>query len=1194
MKDPLHLIEAAELEFELCRDELRQQAHFTSYLPQFVASKTKDCPELVFPLLAKLAQSDLALAITKDKSRTAAANDYFAAFPELGASPAIINDLLRTEAQLRCGGDNWQLWQFQQRLPESLRALFNAEGIGHRYQLQSEIGAGGMAKVWSATDNELQREVAVKVPLKQDPLSLENFFREAQLTSRFRHPAIVPVYGVSRTKDGKLCYAMQRLELKQLKHSIEQYHGQVNADGPTADPLAPTVASGEAVAPASFAAQQQPRSIADSAEQRRHLQRMIGQLIIACRAVSYAHQQEILHLDLKPENILVGDYGETMVLDWGLAKSQQEALAGAGGATLRYMSPEVARRWLDETAAPPSPHTDVYGLGATLYHILTNRPPFAFGEDEFSQPVAAGSGYKERCIARVANEQPTPVRNVNPRADRVLAAICHKAIAADVNERYASAEALAVELEKWQRDEETAAHPFTFVERVMRGMWKHRRSIAGGSGLVFVLVLLAWAGWLVFKHNEVALLVDKLPTVSADSLITQIEEIHTRPSSARSLLQTRLNNPRNPLPSNSKWRYQLALLRYDPQQAAPLLAELQKLDSADEFAVLLRQLHQESSEQPTQNLREPLKEIAQRLVADKLDHHARLRAGATMAAFDPARDWSEPESVQIASDLVRATPTWLVVFNRWIRNAPTAEAKIAQALQELAANSRRHAEETDQAAAILAEWRINQPAALVQLLQMATSTQWPRIIDVIRSFPLQVVGELETQSQAALTQLQKAPAAKSAAEHLKLDDQAAGVANLLLAHWSIEPTAFDGKWLMPAADPRLRTELVHRLPQARIPPMQVLNWFRAEKNLGARNGLLLALSRFSIQDLPDDQRKQFLAQLASSTDVANPEFVATAEHLHRQWKQPLPKWESPTVDPTHFGWMMTKGHAAAPNHRLITIPLSVANQPTQLGAAADEGYHDDDETPRLVTIPRSFAISATEVTRAQFLEFLAENFPKNKPAVNDLNDSRFKFDENDPSIYVDYPLAVMYCNWLSHKDGLKFFYDEPDGKNDPFERNGYRLPTEEEWELACRAGTKTPRYYGYREAYLGYYATYRFNTLLGPQRVASKLPNTWGLFDMLGNVAELCHTTRAADNRSGKSIQDEGALRSVKDIYVRGCGHANVPDVVRAAYRVTIDSGVEPKDDSDSKQEDIGFRIARTLSPIPPAAAKPSEQVTSN
>jgi serine/threonine-protein kinase len=233
-----------------------------------------------------------------------------------------------------------------------------------RYQRLYFHKRGGLGEVYRARDTELNREVALKnMQNCRDESDRRRFLREAEITARLEHPGVVPVYGLVPGDDGELCYAMRFIEGETLQEALERYHST-----------------------AKFGTDPGERSVA--------LHGLLGRFVAVCNTVAYAHSRGVLHRDLKPANVMLGKYGETLVVDWGLAKpfEREEANRAAGEDTLRpttestdsgtltgkalgtpaYMSPEqAAGRW-----AEVGPASDVYSLGATLYAVLTGQAPF--------------------------------------------------------------------------------------------------------------------------------------------------------------------------------------------------------------------------------------------------------------------------------------------------------------------------------------------------------------------------------------------------------------------------------------------------------------------------------------------------------------------------------------------------------------------------------------------------------------------------------------------------------------------------------------------------------------------------------------------------------------------------------------------------------------------------------------------------
>jgi serine/threonine-protein kinase len=242
---------------------------------------------------------------------------------------------------------------------------------GLRFRVLRPHARGGLGQVSVALDEELRREVALKEIQAQyadNPHSRTRFLLEAEITGGLEHPGIVPVYGLGCYDDGRPFYAMRFIKGDSLKDAIAKFHA---AEGARRDP-------GE-------------RALA--------LRGLLGRFVDVCNAVAYAHARGVLHRDLKPGNVMLGKYGETLVVDWGLAKVTGRAEASAESSeahltpaasaesaptqmgtavgTPEYIAPEQAAGRLDLLG----PRSDVYSLGVTLYCLLIGKPPFS-GRDK--------------------------------------------------------------------------------------------------------------------------------------------------------------------------------------------------------------------------------------------------------------------------------------------------------------------------------------------------------------------------------------------------------------------------------------------------------------------------------------------------------------------------------------------------------------------------------------------------------------------------------------------------------------------------------------------------------------------------------------------------------------------------------------------------------------------------------------------
>jgi tetratricopeptide (TPR) repeat protein/tRNA A-37 threonylcarbamoyl transferase component Bud32 len=326
-----------------------------------------------------------------------------------------------------------------------------------RYRRLRPLGKGGLGEVHVALDEELNREVALKEIQAQHlgtPATVGRFLLEAEVTGRLEHPGVVPVYGLGAHSDGRPFYAMRLIKGESFKDAIAQFH---ETDKPGRDP-------GE-------------RSLAFRALLRR--------FVDVCNAVAYAHSKRVLHRDLKPGNVMLGPFGETLIIDWGLAKvlgrpvddvtTDESVLEGTRtqtawntgvAGTPAFMAPEQAEGRLDQLG----PASDVYSLGAILYVVLTGRTAF--------------NGSREEVMSQVRQGEFTPPRRVTVTAPPALDAVCLKAMALQPRDRYSSAQELAADVEHWLADEPVTAYREALPARLRRWGRRHRGWVGAAAALV--------------------------------------------------------------------------------------------------------------------------------------------------------------------------------------------------------------------------------------------------------------------------------------------------------------------------------------------------------------------------------------------------------------------------------------------------------------------------------------------------------------------------------------------------------------------------------------------------------------------------------------------------------------------------------------------------------------------------------------
>jgi serine/threonine protein kinase/formylglycine-generating enzyme required for sulfatase activity len=387
--------------------------------------------------------------------------------------------------------------------------------------------------------------------------------------------------------------------------------------------------------------------------------------------------------------------------------------------------------------------------------------------------------------------------------------------------------------------------------------------------------------------------------------------------------------------------------------------------------------------------------------------------------------------------------------------------------------------------------------------------------------------------------------------------------------------------LRQGSDPRVRSYLLHRLGRVGVHPETLLQQLAVEPDVVARRALLLSLGEFTEHKLPAQKRRELAAQMLSLYRHDPDPGI----HSAIGWLLSLPRWgygqELRAIDqqlagqpPGNRRWYVTKrqGHTLA---LASDGPMNFT-----MGSPASEPDRQAEETPHRMRIPRAFALATQEVTAQQFQEFLRAN-----PAIrhDGTSTARYSPDSNRPVLGVTWFEAAQYCRWLSEQEGIpeeqRCYPPIRDIKPgmimppDYLARTGYRLPTEAEWEYACRAGAAISRHYGTAEEMLGNYAWYVANSNGRTWPVGSKKPNDYGLFDMYGNAWEWCQDAFATDppNSGGQAIEDRESSNAIgerENRVLRGGAFISPASEARSACRF----GFQPA----APLIHAGLRVART------------------
>jgi serine/threonine protein kinase/Flp pilus assembly protein TadD len=379
--------------------------------------------------------------------------------------------------------------------PEAAAGDGNGTDLGQLgdFRLIREVGRGGMGIVYEAEQVSLRRRVALKVlPLAAtlDPRQLARFRNETYAAASLHHQHIVPVYYVGCER-GVHYYAMQFIDGQPLSAVLQGVRRAPGVDQPapeTGDEPTAAYRPGVPTPAAPAAATQSLAALTTKGPARgagyfRAVARLGEQ---AAEALQHAHDLGVLHRDVKPGNLLLDARGNVWVADFGLARVQSEASLTATGdlvGTLRYMSPEqaLARRVAIDH------RTDVYSLGATLYELLTLRPVFA-GKD------------RQELLRQISFEEPVAPRRVRQGVPAELETIVLKALEKNPADRYATAQELADDLQRFLKDEPVRARRPTLAKRFTKWARRHRPAVTAGA--VVVLMALALTGYIAWTSHD--------------------------------------------------------------------------------------------------------------------------------------------------------------------------------------------------------------------------------------------------------------------------------------------------------------------------------------------------------------------------------------------------------------------------------------------------------------------------------------------------------------------------------------------------------------------------------------------------------------------------------------------------------------------------------------------------------------------
>jgi serine/threonine protein kinase/formylglycine-generating enzyme required for sulfatase activity len=1042
----------------------------------------------------------------------------------------------------------------------STTAAVSGKIIGGRYKLIEEIGEGGMGTVCVAEQLQpVRRRVAIKLikPGMDSRQVLSRFEVERQALALMDHPNIAKVLDGGVTEQGCPFFVMEYVKGVPITEYCD--------------------------------------------EARVTVEERLDLFVQVCHAVQHAHQKGIIHRDLKPSNILVCLYdGQPVpkVIDFGLAKAMNQPLTdhtlytahGLMVGTPLYMSPEQA----EFNNLDVDTRSDIYSLGVILYELLTGTTPLdrqrfqeaawheivqLIKEEEPKKPSTklSGSGALPSVAAQRSLEPAQLTRLVRGDLDWIVM----KSLEKERSRRYETANGLARDLQRYLADEVVEARPPSASYRLRKFVRRNRSLVVAAALIMLVLVFgIAGTTWGMIRaaaraegerlakldaeeqkskalaaasaekaaDERAEKIEQKRQAEYAASLVGQLlkAEIREVPGIVQEMEKSRRwtdpllrqEDALAPEKSDKKLRLALALLPVDQSKSDDLRHGLLRV-SPSEFLVVRDALLPYKD-----SLVESLWNAA---LDPNIESQNRFQAACALATYAPDdRRWNRLDTF-VAGRLVTLEASALVAWRDALR---PAKGQLIDPLTAIFHDtnqdtlSRRFATET------LTDYLSGRPDALFNLLADAGRFQFGVVFNKLAPHKNQAVA-------LALEELAKFPSTK-ATEHDK-EVLAKRQANAALALVRFGAPQKVWPLLRHAPDPTTRSFIIDRIASYGVDPDVVCERLTVESEASARAALILALGHYPQDAFLLRDRESRRAKLVEiyRNDV-DPGVHGAAAWLLRHWnaqdamQQCDEKLSTGNVE-NGRRWYLT--------HQGQTMTVIAGPAEFTMGGAPSE---------HRITVRRSFAISATEITCGQMQQWT--------PTFNDAGPERPT--KNCPVNYVPWYKAAQYCRWLSERESVpesEMCYPPIDQiKGDItlpanyLERTGYRLPTEAEWEYACRSGSTTIRFFGSSLELLPKYAWYVRNSDEHVWPVGTLMPNDFGLFDIYGNVLEWCQDAFVGDE--GKASAEKILNRFVSrtdDRVLKGGSFGHIGPVTRSADR----SWMSP----DIQTARSGFRIARTI-----------------
>lgn len=996
--------------------------------------------------------------------------------------------------------------------------------VAGKYKLIEEIGEGGMGQVFMAQQTEpVKRAVAIKV-IKAGMDSkavLTRFEAERQALAMMDHPNIAKVLDAGTTDGGRPYFVMELVK---------------------------------------------GLPITKFCDDRKLTPRQRLELFIpVCQAIQHAHQKGVIHRDIKPSNVLVAMYDDRpvpKVIDFGVAKAAGQTLTektlmtgfGAIVGTPEYMSPEQANM----NNLDIDTRSDVYSLGVLLYELLTGTTPVdrkSLGKAallEILRIVREVEAQKPSHRLSTAEGLPSVAANRGTEPAKLsslmkgeLDWVVLKALEKDRIRRYDTANALSRDIQRYLADEVVEARPPSAGYQLRKFIRRNRFMVAAVTAGFLLLILATITGLVIReqftqqqKATRAAGLVQAVQIADTVQVPAIIEEISAYRQWVDPLLWEA--NKKAADQSRQKLHTSLALLPVDSGQVEYLYSRLLKAEP-QEVMVIRGALFEQKAD---------LKERWWKLLENsKTEPGQRLRTASALAAFDPNDTRWEKVSSDVAAILVNQEP---FVIALWTEALKGARRWLIPPMADYLTDEKRTLPSRGLISKVYDTYAADLPDAYTRLEKHLDETPPPSSLFVTKKKGTYTITtkEFDVDPKLALARKQAS----------------IGIALMVMGRsnkvWPL---------LKHSSDPTLRSYMIERCALGGVDHNLLIGRFEKEQEASIKQAILQSLGEYGLDRLVPFERSIMLPKLLQLyKDDPDPGIHSAAELLLRQWQatDELKKIDKELMTGKVEGkrqWYLNRQGDT----------MVVIAKPGEFWMGSEWGNELRRHRRR---VDRNYAMASKEVTVDQFLRFRdGHNYQKEYVPTDDC-----------PVNQVSWYDAVAYCNWLSEQEGIPkeqlCYKPNKDGKYadgmtmaaDYLKRTGYRLPTEAEWEYACRAGTDTEYSCGDSEDYLVKYGWTNSNSLSKSHPVGSLKSNDLGLFDMHGNDSEWCQDMYFQYPKSTdyKAIDDTEGTTSIppkNSRVLRGGNFLYQSSDLRSASR----SASEPSGHFSM----FGFRVARTLPP---------------